>query len=354
MKDLYAILGVPKNASKDDIVKAYRKGAQQHHPDRNPGDAEAEARFRDIQEAYDILSDQNKRADYDRGGHTMHFRMHGQGQPFSSNFNDVMSDIFGASKFRGRNLTVRLEINLADAYQGCNKEVLIKVKNSCTSCKGQGQVSNETCASCGGNGFVKIHNAPFEFRQNCPVCNGLGKINPIPCSDCNATGMLSGYKEKKIEVQIPCGIESGMNIRLAGLGEESLRGGNSGDLIVHVLVNEHEYFQRDGIDLLIDVPLSYSQLMLGTEIEIPTICDEILTCKIPEGTQSHAKFKLGGKGMKLPNGVYGDMIVTVKCETPKNAPQDYMEAVKKLQEFEKKHIGPRRERWNKIVVKKDK
>ena len=354
MKDYYAILGVPKTASKDEIVKAYRKGAQQHHPDRNPGDAEAESRFRDIQEAYDILSDTSKRSDYDSGGSSMHFRMRGGGSPFGSHFSDVMSDIFGNSTFRGRNLQIRLEINLADAYNGCKKEVVVKVKNTCTTCKGHGQVSNEQCASCGGQGFTKVNNAPFEFRTNCNVCNGLGKINPIPCTDCNGTGNLSGYKEKKIDVHIPCGVESGLNLRLPGLGEESLRGGNPGDLIVHVLVNDHEYFMRDGIDLMIDVPLTYSQLALGCEVEIPTICDEVLTCKIPDGTQSHTKFKLGGKGMKLPNGVYGDMIVTVKADVPKNSSPEYKEAIKKLVDFEKLHISPRRKKWQEILSRTNK
>ena len=354
MKDLYAILGVPKNASKEDITKAYRKGAQQHHPDRNPGDAEAEVRFREIQEAYDVLGDPAKRQDYDNGGSSMHFRMRGGGQPFGDHFSDIMSNIFGASSFRGRNLTIRVEISLQEAYSGCKKEINIKVKNTCTTCKGHGQVSNENCASCAGTGFTKINNAPFEFRQNCSVCNGLGKINPIPCNDCKGSGSLSGYKEKKIEVNIPCGVESGMNLRLPGMGEESLRGGHSGDLIVHVLVNEHEYFHRDGIDLMIDVPLTYSQLALGCEVEIPTICDEILTCKIPEGTQSHTKFKLGGKGMILPNGIMGDMIVTVKMETPKNMTQEYKDAIKTLQEFEKNQVGERRIRWQKIIAKKSK
>jgi molecular chaperone DnaJ len=247
-----------------------------------------------------------------------------------------------------------LEIDLSEAYNGCIKEIIIKVKNTCTTCKGQGQISNESCANCNGQGFTKVNNAPFEFRTNCSICNGLGKINPITCLDCSGSGMLSGYKEKKIQVQVPCGVDSGINLRMSGQGEESIRGGNPGDLIAHVLVKEHEYFQRDGIDLLVDVPLSFSQLTFGCEVEIPTICDEILTCKIPTGTQSHAKFKLGGKGMKLPNGVYGDMIVTVKVEIPKGITDEYKEAILKLQDFEKNNFGSRRQRWQKFSSKKDK
>jgi len=351
MKDYYVALGVPRNASKEDIVRAYRKGAQTHHPDRNPGDSDAEKRFREIQEAYEILNDPEKRAEYDSGGHSMHFRMRGfEGNPFTGSF----GDIFQNSSYRGRNLTVRLEIDLSEAYSGCIKEIIIKVKNTCTTCKGQGQVSNESCANCNGQGFTKVNNAPFEFRTNCSICNGLGKINPITCVDCNGSGMLSGYKEKKIQVQIPCGVDSGINLKMSGQGEESIRGGNPGDLIVHILVKEHDCFQREGIDLLVDVPLAFSQLTFGCEVEIPTICDEMLTCKIPTGTQSHAKFKLGGKGMKLPNGVYGDMIVTVKVEVPKGITSEYKEAILKLQDFEKNNFGPRRQRWLKIVGKKDK
>jgi molecular chaperone DnaJ len=353
MKDFYAILGVQRNASKDEIVKAYRKGAQQHHPDRNPGDAEAETRFKEIQEAYDTLSDPNKRAEYDMGGQTMQFRTRNgfQGNPFSA-FGD-MGDFFSNSSYKGRSLTIKQEIELEEAYSGCTKDISIKIKNTCVTCKGLGQVSKEDCANCNGQGFVKTYNAPFEFRANCNVCNGLGKINPIPCTDCNSTGFLSGYKEKKIKVEIPCGVDNGMNIRLSGQGEESIRGGRAGDLIIHILVRDHAIFNREGIDLFVDVPMSYSQMVLGCDIDVPTIGKEVVTIKIPEGTQTHTKFKVRGKGLQLPNGILGDMFVTVKLEIPKNLSSDYKESVKKLMVHEMSNIGHKREQWIKNIKQKD-
>ena len=354
-KDPYAVLGVPKTASKEEIVKAYRKGAQTHHPDKNPGDAEAEARFREIQEAYDILSDENKKSQYDSGGFTMNFRQRSSDSGnFGSAFNDVMSEIFGGGGVRGRTLTVRLEIDLEESYTGCTKEIYLKLKNHCTTCKGLGQVSSDTCANCNGQGFVKVNNAPFEFRSNCNVCNGLGKINPIPCNDCNSTGFLSGYKEKRLNIQIPCGVDSGMNLKVIGEGEESIRGGKPGDLIVHVLIKDHNQFKREGIDLFVDVPMTYSQLVFGCEIDVTTISKEVVTIKIPEGTQSHFKFKVRGHGMRLPNGVHGDLFVTVKIEIPKNIPAEYKDAVKKLMPFEMNHLGPRREQWLKNVNENNK
>jgi molecular chaperone DnaJ len=355
MKDPYSVLGVAKNATKEEIVKAYRKGAQTHHPDRNPGDSEAEARFREIQEAYDILSDDSKRSQYDSNGFSMHFRNRGsEGNPFGPDFGDVMNEIFGKSTFRGRNMTVRLEIDLEEAYSGCTKEISLKLKNTCNTCKGLGQLSSEVCGSCQGQGFTKVNNAPFEFRTNCQVCNGLGKINPIPCDDCNANGFLAGHKEKKIQIQIPCGIDDAMNLKLVGEGEESVRGGRPGDLIVHILVREHAIFTRDGIDLLIDVPMTYSQLVFGCDIDVVTIGKEVVTVKIPEGTQSHAKFKIRGKGMIMPNGVYGDLFITVKIEIPKNISLDYKENIKKLMPFEMNNLGFKREQWLKNVNKNSK
>lgn len=357
MKDLYAVLGVSKTATKDEIVKAYRKGAQTHHPDKNPGDPEAESRFRDIQEAYEVLNDPTKRAEYDAGGSSMNFRNRrpqGFDSGFSAPFGDMMNDFFGNSSFRGRNLTIRLEISLFEAYVGVKKEITIKKKDFCNTCKGKGQVSNENCGNCAGQGFVKVHNAPFEFRTQCSVCKGLGKINPIPCSDCNATGKNSEIKDKKIIVDIPCGIESGMNIKINGEGEESIQGGRTGDLIVHVLIKEHECFGRDGVDLLLDVPVTYSMLCLGCSIELPTISGEKVIITVPEGTQSQTKFKLRGKGLALPNGIIGDMIVTVKIEIPRKINDEYKESVKKLIQQEAVNLGERRKQWHKIMTENNK
>jgi len=347
MKDPYAVLGLTKTATKEEITKAYRQGAKTHHPDVNPGDPDAERRFREIQEAYDILSNPSRRAEYDAGGFNMNFRRRdaGMGNPFS----DMMNDFFGNSTYRGRNLQIRLEITLEEVYSGCKKTVKVKSKNKCDACKGQGLVSSDTCAECKGEGFVKIHNAPFEFRKNCSTCGGLGKVNPVPCSDCNGTGTKAGFSEKEIPVDVPCGVDSGMQIRMPGMGEESLKGGKQGDLVVYLVVKDHPIFQRDGIDLFVDVPVSYTQLALGCDLEIPTLLNEKLAIKVPPGTQTHSKFKLRGKGLPVPQGFVGDLIVTVKVETPKTTSAEYVEVLKQLAVFEAGQVDPKRSNWQKIT-----
>lgn len=351
MKDLYAILGVPKNASKEDIVKAYRKGAQQHHPDRNPGDSEAEVRFRDIQEAYDILSDSAKRAEYDAGGPTMRFRSRSSD---GFGFDGMMNDFFQNSTFRGRNLQIRLEIDLQEAYSGCNKTVHFKTKNVCGNCKGSGQNCVDVCPTCNGQGFTKINNVPFEFRTNCSACNGLGKINPKKCDDCNGTGSLPGYKERKAEIAIPSGVANGTQIRLIGQGEESVRaGGKPGDAIIFVIIRDHSYFTREGLDLFVDIPVSYTQLVLGCEIEFLNLVGEKIVLKVPSGTQSHSKLKIRGRGMIIPSGVAGDIIVTVKAETPTEISDAYKETILALKNFEEAQIDPRRKLWQKNTGKSD-
>lgn len=344
MKDPYAVLGISKTATKEEITKAYRQGAKTHHPDVNPGDADAERRFREIQEAYDILSNPSKRAEYESGGMNFRRREAGMGSPFS----DMMNDFFGASTFRGRNVQVRLEITLEEVYSGCKKTVKIKSKPKCETCKGQGVVSSESCSECKGEGFVKIHNAPFEFRKNCSTCSGTGKINPVPCNDCSGMGTKSGVHEKEISVDVPCGIDSGMQIRMQGYGEESLKGGRQGDLVVYIVVKDHDLFSRDGIDLLLDVPVSYTQLALGCDLEIPTITNERLALKVPPGTQTHSKFKLRGKGLPVPQGYVGDLIVTLKVETPKTLSAEYVEVLNKLATHEMQQIDPKRSNWQKL------
>lgn len=350
MKDYYAILGVPRNASKDEIVKAYRKGAQQHHPDRNPGDSEAEARFKEIQEAYDILNDANKKADYDSGGITMRFNRRSTSD---FNFDGMANDFFQNASFRGRNIQIRLELDLEEVYRGGPKTVFYKTRNLCSTCHGQGQICQDNCTNCNGQGFVKVNNAPFEFRTNCTACSGLGKINPKKCDDCNGSGSLPGYKENRVEVNIPKGVSEGTQFRLIGLGEQSIRpGGKPGDAIVFVLIKEHLVFNRDGIDLLIDVPVSYTQLALGSEIEVPNISGEKILLKIPAGTQSHSKLKIKGKGLQMHNNALheGDLIVTVKAETPKNLSEEYKNLLVSLSELEKANIGPKKELWLKNIA----
>lgn len=347
MKDYYALLGVQKGATKDEIVKAYRRGAQQHHPDRNPGDAEAEARFKEIQEAYDVLSDPLKRSEYDSGGSTMRFSRR---SPGDFNFDGMMNDLFQNASFRGRNIQIRLELDLEEAYKGGVKSVFYKTRNLCPACHGQGQNYCDVCTACGGQGFTKVNNAPFEFRTNCTNCAGVGKVNPKKCDDCDGSGALPGYKENKVDVNLPKGVAEGTQFRLVGLGESSIRpGGKAGDAIVFVLLKEHPLFTRDGIDLHLEIPVSYTQLVLGADLEVPTIGGEKILLKIPPGTQSHAKLKVKGMGMQTSGGAFaeGDLIVTVKVETPKEIGDDYKSAVEALAEFERTRAGPKRHLWQK-------
>jgi molecular chaperone DnaJ len=350
MKNYYAILGVEKNASKEEITKAYRKGAKTHHPDVNPGDEGAARRFQEIQEAYDTLSDPGRRADYDSGGMSFRSRRSGGGgSPFGDPFMDAMKDFFGGSQFRGKNLQVRLEIDLEEVLRGCRKEVSVKLRNKCGSCRGSGVESTETCSLCSGSGFVNVNNAPFEFRQTCSGCMGVGKIKPKPCSECAGTGSLPGHQEKKISVDVPAGVDSGMSIRVSGQGEESVNGGRPGDIVVYILVKDHPLYSRDGIDLLVDIPVSYTQLALGAEITVPTLAGEKLTVRIPPGSQSHGKLKLREKGLSVPSGYIGDLFVTLKLETPRQLAGEHRSKLEELAAIEQATSTPRRDAWRKIV-----
>jgi molecular chaperone DnaJ len=348
MKNYYAVLGVEKNASKEDIVKAYRKGAKTHHPDMNVGDDDAAKRFQEIQEAYDVLSDPTRRADYDAGGLGMKFRRRdaqGFSSPFGSPFQDIMRDFFGASQYRGKNMQIRLEIDLAEVYTGCRKEVSYKSPVKCEDCKGHGVSSADNCDLCKGSGFVTVSDAPFEFKQTCSACGGRGKINPVSCAKCSGTGTNGETVEKKIGVDVPRGVDSGMSIRLPGRGEESLNGGKPGDVIVYILVKDHPIYHREGIDLSLEIPVTYTQIALGCEIPVPALTGETITMRIPSGTQSHAQLKLRGKGLLLPSGVVGDMFVRLKVETPRNITDEHKELLEKLAAIEKATTMPRIEAW---------
>jgi molecular chaperone DnaJ len=344
MNDLYEVLGVPKTATKDEITKAYRKGAKAHHPDVNPGDPDAARRFRELQEAYDILNDPVKRGQYDRGGRTMHFQSRGMGNPFE----DIVNEMFRQSAFQGRNVQVKLDLSFEDAFIGCKKEITLRVRNRCNTCNGQGQTSTEICKLCNGNGFVNVPDAPFDIRTSCSGCNATGRSNLQSCGDCNGTGNSPGYKEKSITVVVPAGVDNGAVIRIKGEGEDSLRpAGRAGDVLVHLVVGDHHIYRRQGIDLMVDVPVCYTDLALGREMEIPYLNGEKIVVKIPPGTQSHSKFKLNGKGGALPNGLIGDLIVTFKLETVKNPAGRYKELLDELAKFEAENLDVRRQAWQK-------
>lgn len=352
MSNYYELLGVPKTATQEEIKKAYRQKARQYHPDRNIGDKEAEEMFKRVQEAYDTLNDPAKRALYDGGAPSMHFRRGrrpnpGPARPAGFSFEDVMEEFFGGSTYKGRNIQVRLEIEFKEVMTGCIKHIKVKKRKTCTGCSGFGYTGFTPCGNCAGSGFVQVADAPFEFRTSCQVCGGTGKANTVKCGDCAGSGFLPGYHENGLEVHIPAGIVSGMQIRLPGEGEPSLRGGNNGDVVIFVLVKDHPIFNREGPHLTVEVPVSYTQLVLGDEIDIPTLSGETVKVKIPSGSQSHTKFRLKGKGFPAGNGAVGDLLATVKIETPKTLDEDYKKTLEQLAELEKKNVTPRREQWAK-------
>lgn len=345
MKNPYAVLGLDRKASQEEIAQAYRSAAKAHHPDRNPGDAEAANRFKEIQEAYDILRDAASRSDYDRHG-GMNFRRREQ-DPLDP-FMDMAAQVFTQGRFRGRNLQVRLEIELQEAATGCTKEIVLKTRDRCSSCKGFGSVGEDPCGPCTGTGRIRVTNAPFQIESPCVNCGGTGRINPKPCADCAGTGS-KGDIENRATVHVPPGVDTGMSIRMPGLGEESLNGGKRGDVVVFIVVKDHPLFARDGIDLNIEIPVSYTQLALGAELGVPGLFGETMTVKVPAGTQSHGKLKLKGKGLRAPNGMQGDLMVSLKVETPKSLTDEHRELLTRLSEIEAACLTPKREAWKKNI-----
>jgi molecular chaperone DnaJ len=360
MSDLYEILGVSRDASPDQIHNAYRKLALKYHPDQNAGDASATESFKKINNAYDILSDPIKKSQYDRTSFNFRTKSRSRSEATPNpnySYENVMADFFGGSAYKGRNITVRIEIELKEVFTGCKKHIKIKKKKRCYGCDGRGYTGFTPCTACSGSGSVQVADAPFQFLTQCQVCQGTGKVSFVKCGDCLGTCFLPGFHEKQLEVVIPKGIENGMQIRLAGEGEESVRGssvdGRTGDVMVFVIVKDHPIFTRQGNDLHAEVPVSYTQLVLGSEIEIPTLSSEIIKVKIPQGSQSHTKFRLKGKGLPFGSN-HGDLIATVKIETPKSLAENYEEALRLLAELEKSNITPRREQWAKNIASESK
>lgn len=358
-RDYYEILEISPTATATEIQKAYRKLARKYHPDANLDENEAEFAelFKEMQNAYETLSDPVKKSLYDlqRGGKSsMNFRSrNSRAKPNarpSSQFEEVMEEFFGGnSTFRGRNIQVRVEIDFLQAYAGCTKSIKIKKKCRCPSCDGNGYTAFSACPNCRGSGYVKAAiDAPFALNAECPACFGSGKAATVACRDCKG-GFLPDMIEKGINVVIPAGINSGMQVRLQGEGEESAKNtGHAGDLVVFVIVKDHPIFRREGQNILLDIPVSYTQLVLGDSLEIPTLSGEKVKVEIPKGSQTNTKFKLKGRGFPGgPDGV-GYLEATLKIETPKDIQdEDYNKLLTQLSELEKKYIGPRREQWAK-------
>ena len=345
-RDYYEILGVSRTSTEIELKAAFRKLAMQHHPDRNPGDKECEHRFKEINEAYDVLRDGDKRAAYDRFGHAAfeHGGMgaHGFGADFGSAFADIFEGIFGMGSTRGRSsgrergsdLRYNMEISLDEAFTGKTAQIRIPTSVTCEVCSGSGAKAGtkpKACASCGGAGKIRHAQGFFTLERTCPTCHGRGQVIDDPCKVCGGGGRVT--RERTLSVNIPTGVEDGTRIRLAGEGEAGLRGGPPGDLYIFLEVAPHEFFQRDGADLHCRVPISMSSAALGGEFEVPAIDGSKVRVKVPEGTQTGRRFRLGGKGMPvLRSKQTGDMYVQVAVETPQNLTKRQREL---LAEFEK-------------------
>jgi molecular chaperone DnaJ len=334
-RDLYEVLGVAKNANDDEIKKAYRKLAMKYHPDRNPDSKDSEDKFKEAKAAYEILSDSDKRAAYDRYGHAgVDPNMGGGGaggggfSDFSEAFGDIFGEIFGGggagrrgggggNVYRGADLRYNMDVTLEQAAAGMDTQIRVPSWDECGICKGSGAKPGtrpQTCGTCGGAGVVRMQQGFFSVQQTCPKCHGTGKIIPDPCQSCDGVGRVKSTKT--LEVRIPAGIDDGMRIRLSGKGEPGVNGGPPGDLYVEVRIKEHGVFQRDNDDLHCEMPVSIVQAALGGEIEIPTLNGKAVFT-IPEGTQTGKTFRLRGKGIKGVRSSYpGDLFCHVIVETP--------------------------------------
>ncbi|MCA8899702.1 MAG: molecular chaperone DnaJ [Hyphomonas sp.] len=338
-RDYYEVLGVPREADEKALKSAYRKLAMKYHPDQNPGNTEAEEKFKEVGEAYAVLSDADKRAAYDRFGHRAFEggMGGGGGNPFGAGvnpediFQDLFSQVFGANGFgggrrrggpqRGADLRYDLEITLAEAYFGKDETIHVPQAVPCKTCDGSGAAPGttpETCETCAGHGRVRAQQGFFTMERTCPHCGGKGKTIKKPCKDCNGAGQVR--EERKLQVKIPAGVESGMRIRLAGEGEAGSSGGGKGDLYIFVDVVEHDIFERDGPNLYCRAPVPMATAALGGEIEIPTIDGGRARVVVPEGAQTGRKLRLRGKGMPSvrQSGQTGDLYVEMFVETPQN------------------------------------
>lgn len=353
-RDYYEVLGVAKGASADEIKKAYRSKVKDLHPDRNKDNPNAEAQFKEVGEAYDVLKTDDKKAAYDRYGHAAFEGGMGGGRPgggmgggqgdFSSAFSDVFDDLFGdfmgqrggggggRRAARGADLRYNLRISLEDAFSGMQKSITVPASVQCDSCDGsgaEGGAEPSTCPTCSGMGKVRAQQGFFTVERTCPTCSGMGQIVKNPCKKCRGAGRVE--KERTLSVNIPAGVETGTRIRLAGEGEAGMRGGPSGDLYIFIEVAEHELFERDGPNLFCRVPVSMSTAALGGNIEVPTIDGGRGRVQILAGSQSGRQMRLRGKGMPpLRGGGVGDMIIELAVETPVNLTSRQKEL---LQEF---------------------
>jgi molecular chaperone DnaJ len=336
-RDYYEILGLSRGASEQDIKSAFRRLAKDCHPDRNADDKGAEAKFKELNEAYEALRDPQKRAAYDQFGHAAFDghggrTAHGFGPEFASSMSDIFDDLFGefmggrrgrgqrSGRERGADLRYNMEITLPEAYAGKTAQIRVPTSVTCEACTGTGAKSGtqpSTCPTCSGAGKVRASQGFFTIERTCPSCQGRGEIINDPCGSCSGSGRV--MRERTLSVNIPAGVEDGTRIRLAGEGEAGMRGGPAGDLYIFLSIKPHEFFQRDGADIFCRVPISMTTAALSGNIDVPTVDGGKTRVKVPEGTETGKQFRLKGKGMPvLRSKVMGDMYIQVEVETPKN------------------------------------
>ena len=359
-RDYYEILGVQKGASPEDLKKAFRKLAIQYHPDKNPGDKKAEEKFKELNEAYETLSDPQKRKMYDQFGHAASNMggggpFGGGGNPFGGNaadfgdiFGDIFGDLFGGRGGQGRgrsgrraragaDLETQVDITFEEAYRGVEKVISLNKRVDCGTCHGSGAkpgTQPETCKVCNGRGEVTFQQGFFAVSRPCTHCHGTGQIIPQPCQTCKGTGKIK--KTSQLSVTIPAGIDTGQRLKLSNEGEAGEQGGPPGDLYIVVNVLEHDFFKRDGADIICDVPITFVQAALSAEIDVPTLEGRV-SMKVPAGTQSHKIFRLKGKGFPyLGRGGRGDQLLRVMVEVPSKLSSEQIEVLKKFEELDQK------------------
>lgn len=356
-RDYYEVLGVTRGASADEIKKGYRKKAKELHPDRNSDNPNAEAQFKEANEAYDVLKDADKKAAYDRFGHAaFEGGMGGGGHPgggfqqgdFASAFSDVFDDLFGdfmggqrggggrgQRAARGSDLRYNLRVSLEEAFAGSQKTINVPTSVTCGECSGSGAEGGAepvTCPTCSGMGKVRAQQGFFTVERTCPTCGGLGQIIKNPCKGCGGSGRVE--RDRSLSVNIPAGVETGTRIRLAGEGDAGMRGGPAGDLYIFIEVAEHELFQRDGTHLFCRVPVSIASAALGGDIEVPTIDGGRSRVKVPAGSQTGKQMRLRSKGMPgLRGGPAGDMFIELSVETPVNLTSRQKEILKEFEQI---------------------
>lgn len=361
-RDYYEVLGASRGASAEELKKAYRKKAKELHPDRNADNPDAEAQFKEINEAYEVLKDADKKAAYDRYGHAAFDGGMGGGPragggrgqgDFASAFSDVFEDLFGDfmggqrggarnRATRGSDLRYNLRISLEEAYSGLQKAITVPTSVACGECSGsgaEGGAEPQTCPTCSGMGKVRAQQGFFTVERTCPTCSGAGQIVKNPCRVCGGSGRTE--KEKALSVNIPAGVETGTRIRLSGEGEAGLRGGPPGDLYIFIEVQDHTIFQRDGLDLFCRVPVSMTKAALGGEIEVPTIDGGRSRVKVPEGSQSGRQMRLRSKGMPALRGTgQGDMYIELAVETPVKLTSEQKDLLRQFEESCAKSNNP--------------